>query len=286
MDPSSKNIKGLEYIWQQYPIAQTLVKFLASPDLFSLSTVSLSLRHSLQLNGALRKVSTHSNPLSLERVIVVAPDVVAADIIPSFAHDLSKIRAHINCFDASYLTQLVLDGSCVGGTFITAVVQSLGRLRLLSVKHCVNIPLATINYLLDGHVPKSLETLMVWGLPGSAWLWNADTPGILASYESRMASRGIVAVIEKARDQDIYLDTGCCIARDGCRGRAWALRRMEFDPSHRMFSAQTITRGCIMMCEKRKIVCDSCNLVKDTVACLECMTEGLMRLGFCTECDR
>jgi hypothetical protein len=186
--------------------------------------------------------------------------------------------------DPSQIAQLVLDGSTVGNAFIVAIAMSAENLTLLSVKHCPNIQLSTVKHLLDA-TPHNLRTLMVWGLPNSAWLCVPDRPGIPNGSQLRDFPHDIISLMRRCTRIGLDIDVGYCTARSHCRGLAAAIRRMNFDPQHDMFRHQPITKASIMMCERRSIECAACGIVKVTLACLECMTAGKISFGFCGACE-
>jgi hypothetical protein len=141
---------AFELLFTFYPVVQSIIPNLPTPDVLRLSMASPHLRRLLKANGGFYTFSNHRRIVDLYKLTTTLEEMERVEIYEKFARNKDLHKWIADYINPKRITRLVLDGTDVDNFAITLVVLPASNLRLLSMQNCTNIDLTTIKVFLEG----------------------------------------------------------------------------------------------------------------------------------------
>lgn len=145
----SRPLGLFESLFAAYPVVQSIVQHLSTPDVMSLCITTPHLWRLLAENRSFHVFSNHHNVLDLAKPIRTLKEYYSRNIFEKFFGKSKDIeRLFSQYLDLTAITHLVLDWTDVGYGLLLSISKK-ANLKLLSLKHCRNLTLEGIETLLD-----------------------------------------------------------------------------------------------------------------------------------------
>lgn len=149
-----------ESLFAAYPIVQSIVRYLPTPDVMALSITTPVLRRFLKENNAFR-IFTNYREVTATDWPVRFCEARYLHMYGMFGSNLHMSKLLDEYMNPEGITSLVLDGSDVDFPVILHICFLAKSLSLLSLKFCCNIRVQYISALLEGRaeVPRFLRSI-------------------------------------------------------------------------------------------------------------------------------
>lgn len=138
-----------ESLFNAYPVVQSIVQNLSTPNVMSLCITTPHLWRLLAGNRTFHVFSNHYNCIDLRKPVGTLRQYLSRNTFPNFfttEEDLKRLCSQY--LDVSAITHLVLDGTEVTFDLLFMVAEK-ANIKLLSLKYCRKLSLEGINTLLD-----------------------------------------------------------------------------------------------------------------------------------------
>lgn len=138
-----------ESIFAAYPIVQSVVRNLTTPDVMVLSITTPVLRRFLKENCAFRVFSNHREVMAIDGPTTTYCAFEHLRTYKSFANNVHMAKLLDEYINPESITSLVLDGTDVDFPVTLQVCFFAKNLMLLSLKFCRKIEMLSVSTLLE-----------------------------------------------------------------------------------------------------------------------------------------
>lgn len=138
-----------ESLFAAYPIVQSIVQHLPTPDVMVLSITTPVLRRFLKESSAFRVFSNHREIMNINGPAATYCEFEHMHTYKGFASDLHMTKLLSEYLNAESITSLVLDGTDVNFGVILEICFFARNLTLLSLKFCRKMEMLCISTLLE-----------------------------------------------------------------------------------------------------------------------------------------
>lgn len=138
-----------ESLFAAYPIVQSIVQHLPTPEVMVLSITTPVLRRFLKENGAFRIFSNRRDIVSIDGPAATYCEYEHLHTYKGFASDLHLTKLLAEYINPAIITSLVLDSTDVDFNVIINICFFARNLTLLSLKFCRKMEMLCISTLLE-----------------------------------------------------------------------------------------------------------------------------------------